>query len=101
MESKFKIDTSECATCGHTWLTGMDGTHHCPDYMIKRPGGFRYMVEYNSAQSRTTSVYFDEEPVSDVQILNQLHSQQAEISRLKAAFSDLGTYINGVAINYE
>lgn len=84
---------SECCTCGYTWVTGQDGGHQCAQHMLKRPDGFRYMVNYSSGQSRSTSIHFDEEPVSDMQILNQLCSLQAETSRLKSKLYGLAKYI--------
>ena len=36
MDNKLKISTDECETCGHKWISGMDGIHECSDYMLRK-----------------------------------------------------------------
>jgi len=63
----------------------MDKTSYILDTSIGRHGVF----------------LFDGEVQSSVQVNMRLSELQAEISILKRAFRDLGTYVNGVVINYE
>ena len=84
---------SECATCGYVWVTGCNGHHICSEHMLKRPNPCRYQLECHPDKDGKGVIFFDEEIVSDVQILNQLHSQQFEISRLKAKLYAIATHV--------
>ena len=96
------MTNSECCTCGYTWETGQDGGHQCAKFMMKRPeyqGGTKYVLDASIGEDGV--ILFDGHAQSNCRVLCELSKLQAEISRLKAAFRDLGTYVNGVAINYE